>query len=68
MCNRLGQLKAGDKILTINGTSLEGVTLHAAIKLANEMKECVSMTVEFEVEGTSLLTINIVHVISLQIR
>ena len=57
---RLGQLKAGDKILTINGISLEGVTLHTAIKLANEMKECVTMTVEFEVEGTSFLTIHVI--------
>ena len=58
----MGQLKAGDKILTINGISLEGVTLHTAIKLANEMKECVTMTVEFEVEG--MLTVNMIHVIS----
>lgn len=50
---RLGQLKAGDRVLAINGISLEGVTLHTAIKLANEMKECVDMTVEFEVEGAS---------------
>lgn len=47
---RLGQLKAGDRVLAINGISLEGVTLHTAIKLANEMKECIDMTVEFEVE------------------
>lgn len=48
---RLGQLKAGDRVLAINSIALEGVTLHTAIKLANEMKECVTMTVEFEVEG-----------------
>lgn len=63
---RLGQLKAGDRVLAINGISLEGVTLHTAIKLANEMKECIDMTVEFEVEGTSLSTANIIHVIITQ--
>ena len=64
---RLGQLKVGDKILAINGISLEGVTLHTAIKLANEVKECIDMTVEFEVEGTSFSTINTIHVVILQI-
>ena len=62
MCNihsfRLGQLKAGDRVLAINGISLEGVTLHTAIKLANEMKESVAMTVEFEVEGSTSLHYN----------
>ena len=68
---RLGQLKAGDKVLMINGVSLEGVTLHTAIKLANEMKECISMTVEFEVEGACCLIVgmcNCSHLFVLQIQ
>ena len=65
---RLGQLKAGDKILTINGISLEGVTLHTAIKLANEMKECVAMTVEFEVEGNFLFLTVSTYILTFQIQ
>lgn len=64
---RLGQLRVGDKILAINGISLEGVTLHTAIKLANEVKECIDMTVEFEVEGASFSAVNTIHVLTLQI-
>lgn len=51
-CTRLGQLKAGDKVLAINDVPMEGVTLHAALKLAHEMTEAVSMEIEFDVEGT----------------
>lgn len=66
---RLGQLKAGDRILAMNGISLQGVTLHTAIKLANEMKEYVTMMVEFDVEGRpSFLTLNIIHLHTFQIQ
>lgn len=66
---RLGQLKAGDRILAMNGISLQGVTLHTAIKLANEMKEYVTMMVEFDVEGRPVfLTLNIIHICTFQIQ
>ena len=37
--------------MAINDIPMEGVTLHAALKVAHEMTEAVKMKIEFDVEG-----------------
>ena len=62
-CDRLGQLKAGDRVLAINDVPMEGVTLHAALKIAHEMTEAVNMEIEIDVEGTVKSYLNIIKFI-----
>ena len=46
---RLGLLKPGDKLLSINGVSLKGASLREALNLMTQGRELASFDVEYPV-------------------
>ena len=46
-----GQLQNGDRVLSINGMSLDGATLQQAVKFVQAADEQLTMEVEFDVTG-----------------
>ena len=51
--DRCGVLQEGDRILTVNGTVLQGKTLDSATRILNESGIRVCLLVEFDVAGQS---------------
>ena len=46
---RLGQLKVGDRVISINQVKMDGVTLQQALKLVQEAGNILDMEVGFDV-------------------
>lgn len=53
---RLGQLQVGDRVLTINGVRMDGVTLQRAVKLVQETPSVINMEVEFDIQDAVVPT------------
>ena len=54
-----GQLQNGDRVLSINGMSLDGATLQQAVKFVQEADEQLTMEVEFDVAGKATMFVRV---------
>lgn len=48
-CYRVGVIKAGDRLLAIDGINLSMVTLQEALQILKQLKQTALLTVEYDV-------------------